>query len=347
MSKINETKAPFSGDTFTQHSIRGTLTPSEATKRYNIHWLINHFGLIGNGKDGINCPNPIEPNQEFTVRNGGKYFYDPYTTDRGAPWMFFGNYCVKESNEAKAFQNYMEFCNLMYSNILLPVPQLPVDVEDVAIPWDRETRIPSDEDLERLLSLCTGFASIEALKRIKEQGRILLVEYPAPDGKMHTCFAIGRDNSSVELIPCSGEKLWDTTPFSSSTLALELPNTTPFESWGSISEGSHVMLVAGAKDYIAARTAADKERSWNPVLCMFNTEVDLPSSTIKSLTNTKVTIYTGHCSSYGDAGQRWLEQLQNAGINSRIFMDQGDQTLHDYCTSGNPICPVTAKQKVA
>ena len=53
------TNAPFSGATLTQHSIRGVLSPEMAIERYTIHWLIKHFGLMGDGQDGTDCPDTI------------------------------------------------------------------------------------------------------------------------------------------------------------------------------------------------------------------------------------------------------------------------------------------------
>ena len=109
----------------------------------------------------------------------------------------------------------------------------------------------------------------------------------------------------------------------------------------------HMMLVVGAKDYIAAITAKLKEGSDAHVICMLDTEADLPLKELKLFWGPEVTIYTGVCCQYRDAGQRWLQQLTDAGIDAEIFMDQGDQTLHSYCTSGAAICPDSIAKEVA
>ena len=319
-----------------------------AVRMYNIHWLADHFGLNGDGRDSAKHPHPTDPDETISINGGGTIFHDPTTGTTGGCWKFFGDYILKEQDEAKAFQEYMKLCQGMYSDLRFSRPKPPKYVKYLNIPWDREMRTPSDEDLEQLLGICTGFTSIEALKGFRDYSELNMVSYPADDGRMHTCFAFGRHDSHMELIRYDGEPLWDTNPnsFDNRTMALELYSSGRLSLVEPLSGTNPFMLVVGARDSIAATTAKLKESSNARILEVPNIDADLGSSFLEACKGHAVTIYTGHCSSYGDAGQRWLEQLQNAGVDAEIFMDQGDQTLHSYCTSGATICPDTlAKQK--
>ena len=313
-----------------------------------MHWLVDHFGFNGDGRDSAKHPHPTDPDETISINGGGTIFHDPTTGTTGGCWKFFGDYILKEPNEAKALQRYMNLCNQMYSDLRFSRPKPPKYVKHLHVPWDREMWTPSDEDLERLRSLCTGFASIKALKWLRKWDRISMVNYPADDGRMHKCFAFGQHDSHMELIRYDGEALWDTDPdsFDSRTLALEFCNSGYLTLNDPPNDTNPFMLVVGVKDWIAAATAKLKEGSNAHVIVMPNIDDNFGSSALEGFKGHKVVIYTGYSSSYGDAGQRWLEKLQNAGVDAEIFMDQGDQTLHDYYASGATICPDTlAKQK--
>lgn len=344
------TNTPFSGDSFTQHSSNRVLSPEMAIERYTIHWLIKHFGLIGDGQDGTDCPHPTDTNLEINIHKGGKYFYDPYTASGGGTWKFYGDNCADIKDEAMAFKSYMDLCQEMYRNPLLPLPQLQLLQERVEVSWVRETRRPSINDLDHFRSFHRGFITIEALKYLAANGQIKMVNYPARDGKLHKCFAIGRsDDTSIELTRYDGNKLWDTDPNSTDnrTLALEISNARPVSTPRNPIGNPHLMLVAGADDYLAATTAKLNEGSDAHVICMLNTMYELPPEELRLFWEPKVTIYTGACSQYRDAGERWLEQLRDFGIDAEIFQQQGDQTLVEYAASGAAICPDTIAKEVA